>query len=413
MIATVDKSALATDDGGRTVAPCKVHGDEAVHCRASHVDDSKWACLACMAAAVPGSIPGVAEKSGMMFRVNPNNNVPVLYLHFTADPDKNPALGAKGKAWHKRKMREFAQKPWDFKRQYDIDFIGQGGPRIYPEFSPDINLDPSVDYDPNYPLLASFDWGIRHAALTFSQWIDNRLIVLVEMLGENAPTSHFGLWASRMLRVRFFRDMPSILPDEIEKLQEEGKLDCYGDPAGNNRQAISGESDIRFIRSLGWIIRSTVARPKRKIEKVRSLTLVPDGHSKPRLILRGESYRLRGQNNPHRVDPRSQGTLLSGFLGGYHYKTNAKGEVQQPPEPDKNIHSHLMDTVAEVVENTYDFDTGVEPRLSRRTRFDATVIDLAEVASRRDKAQSALRWYFDPESIPLNEEIENGASHFY
>jgi len=89
---------------------------------------------------------------GMKFWVNPKNKFPVLMLHYTADPDKDPDT-VKGAEWYEKERAGTSLNQWN--KEYEIDFVSKSGKLVYgPDFT---DYDPSIGYD-NPHWVEPFEW---------------------------------------------------------------------------------------------------------------------------------------------------------------------------------------------------------------------------------------------------------------
>lgn len=356
-------------DNGETVAYCATCGMDTLHCRAEVDNPDLYSCFACECSAVAGHIPMHKIDAGMHFKINAGNGAGVLFVHYSADPAKNPET-PDGALWYKNERRQFHDRPQEWNRRYEIDFMGRSGPRIFPEFDDSVSFRPDLEFDPSLPLLAGFDFGTRHPACHFGQWDnDGRYRILVEMLGDDPHAEFWYGWVNRILKLEFFPKwgMEFAAPDKanIQKLHNEGKLFAYGDANGGNQRDRFKVTDIGFARQYGWRIRYEYGQsPISKISKVRALT-IPQERGLPRLLLKGRGFWIRGADPlPVPMDPRANGAMLAALMGGYHWQMNAKGVLVEPPRPMKDgkegLPSHLIDTLLDVVSNTFDIDRGVE-----------------------------------------------------
>lgn len=76
-----------------------------------------------------------------MLKVSPDG-MPVLRLHYSADPDKDPA-GEKGRAWLEQKRKEFTNEAI-YRQELEIDYGAKRGQLVFPEFDRNVHcVDPS------------------------------------------------------------------------------------------------------------------------------------------------------------------------------------------------------------------------------------------------------------------------------
>ncbi len=100
-----------------------------------------------------------AEKlhTGVWGRHN-NNKWYVVWLHYTADPDKNPNNEI-GKRWFEKAREGISQLDWD--KEHEIDWFAKSGQLIYPEFDHSYLIDP-FDIPNHWTKFMAFDVGIRN-----------------------------------------------------------------------------------------------------------------------------------------------------------------------------------------------------------------------------------------------------------
>ena len=73
----------------------------------------------------------------------------VARVHFSADPDKDPARN--GKAWYEHARKGMRERDW--RKEYEIDYEALGGSLLFPQFDESIHVvEPFV--------LSSSDWTV-------------------------------------------------------------------------------------------------------------------------------------------------------------------------------------------------------------------------------------------------------------
>jgi hypothetical protein len=389
---------------GPPVQFCKECNAETHHVLMDWRDDT-LTCGRCVEKQIGGSLRVASNgehpfDSSAHFRVNPGNGMCVLFLQSWADPDKNPANPVGAKYWRKMEKLYF-DRPEEFRRLFCCSFRTASAPRIYRNFKRETHLRPDLKFNPLRPLLAQFDWGIQNPACVFSQWTDKgEYQVLLEILGVNCEAAHFFRWLGRLLKVEFSGawGMPSTWgasPDDIAHLHESGRIVSIGDPFMGNARWHDGMTDTRFARSFGWHINYPPRKsPIRKIEKVRHLISPTENHG-PRLFINGKGWIIKGGDLPRAMEEMEAGSLLSGFTSGYQWRTNSRGVVLDPMQPDKDIHSHLMDCISEGVEYTFDFEKDAPAPMPHPERTAADYYD-SSTTTDDDLSLEYGRWLFQP-----------------
>jgi hypothetical protein len=70
----------------------------------------------------------------------------VLRLHYSSDPDKNPATET-GRLWLEQAKAGMSDARW--RKEYEIDYGALGGQLVFPEFDPGIHVVEEFKLDPN------------------------------------------------------------------------------------------------------------------------------------------------------------------------------------------------------------------------------------------------------------------------
>lgn len=345
MYAIVSKSTLSMDAKGILTAECAACGTVTEHVRAGTISADEHACVHCFIGKIESPRWGKPT-----YRQNEKNGWRIVSIHYSADPDKAT------QEWLDEEKKQFSADPYKWDQFYEINHDGPSGPRVFSTFSKAVHHDPDIKFDPKFPLIVGWDWGLLHPAATFFQWVANDTIhILCEVLGYDCPINGFVSAVERVLAAEFGEalDIGSIHPEveTLEKLQLSGKLEAYGDPAGSIRNS-QGGSDIRFMASRGWMVGFTRTSAEQRIEKLSDRIRLQDDGA-PRLYLKGKAYRV-GRNESPIPMPSN---LLEGFMSGYQWKTDLRGVIRNPPRPDKEtkaaIFTHLMDALGEAVFNTW------------------------------------------------------------
>lgn len=98
---------------------------------------------------------------GLRFQRNRNNPFAVLWLHYTADPERDPErLGAE---WFRQKVREMGginSSGW--RREYEIDFEAQAGQRVFEQFDPRRHVVGVRTLPQWYNRYVVIDYGLRN-----------------------------------------------------------------------------------------------------------------------------------------------------------------------------------------------------------------------------------------------------------
>ncbi len=113
---------------------------------------------------------------GMKFWINPNNRFPILMLHYTADPSKDPKRN--GEKWKEAEKKGTSKLQWE--KEYEISFTSKSGKLVY---GPDL-----CDYDPNLKY-ANPQWVEPY------EWAEPCELMIALDFGQRNPTAAvIGIW---------------------------------------------------------------------------------------------------------------------------------------------------------------------------------------------------------------------------
>jgi len=96
-------------------------------------------------------------NNGIWVRQN-NNKWYVIWVHYSADPEKNPNT-TEGKIWVDKAREGISNLDWD--KEYEIDFFSKSGQIIYPDFNECHLVDP-FEIPKHWTKFMAFDVGIRN-----------------------------------------------------------------------------------------------------------------------------------------------------------------------------------------------------------------------------------------------------------
>ena len=175
---------------------------------------------------------------------------------------------------------------------------GESGDPVYgPElFRQEVHLR-TVEYDPKFPLLEAWDFGIARPAVLWSQFIPGpRWVALGEWMGNDTPLGDAARESKRLVAQWF---------------PQARKIYRTADPAGMARKDV-GPSSVRFLQNLGLGITvrrgaNTPAQRMWAIQQVRDMLQRRVGASEavqihPRCEILTEGMRFGYKRDPHRAD---------------------------------------------------------------------------------------------------------------
>jgi hypothetical protein len=229
------------------------------------------------------------------------NGIPVLSIHYSADPDRDPETET-GKAWFQRARGEYpSQSAWD--REQEMNALAGGGERVFarvlgPRFHDLVVItDPKWRPDPRWDTVRGMDHGKTNATALEQAYVDfeGNVYFCGEYYSMARPgwSNDVAVNAPEMLKLpgldkmRWCMADPSIFPDT--ELQADGTYSSvnkiYREHGVKFLQCYDGElSDLTFV------------------ERILSDYWFDLEHRKPRLyiVCRNESDRL--QPGPHPYD---------------------------------------------------------------------------------------------------------------
>lgn len=236
----------------------------------------------------------------------------------------------------------------DWRREMEVDFSSYAGEPVYSNFDADNSVQP-IRYIPSLPLWRGWDFGYRHPAVVFCQYVP---------ADPNAdyPTD----------RLHFLHELyPTLRSDEVPGIKTEDLVDLvqkttaelfpdveeiedFVDPAGNQKKETSDYSSIEILEQKGISPEWNVVGRKNRISYARSYIEVAD------------AFRI----NPHC-------TLgIKGFSSAYRYPDKATGGADRDmPDLGKRVQSepyiHIMDAFEYIVACRLQVDRPV-PRQFRK-----------------------------------------------
>ena len=284
---------------------------------------------------------------GLKFWKNPGNKLPVLMLHYTADPTKDP--GRDGAEWYAKERAGISKQQWN--KEYEIDFVTKSGKLIYDRDFCD--YDPSLEYnqphwvDPfEWPepaeLLISLDFGQRNpnCALVAVWTADERLYIIDEYYKANLPSKASQEMFKQFAYLLAPGDEASFLKKTVAEKRSRA-INIFGvrviDPTTfhKNRSAVKMGEEIPYsvaeeFYDNGWDFEPAQNDVDAGITRVREYLGIEPATGKPRLMF----FKGRCPN-------------LKAEIENYRYKTLT--EVQQKTrdasdEPIKK-NDHAMDAL--------------------------------------------------------------------
>jgi PBSX family phage terminase large subunit len=219
-------------------------------------------------------------------------------------------------------LREVYDEQWINRYlEGEFGFIVEGQP-VYPEFKESENTG-DLKFDPSYPIMRSWDFGLHHPAVVIAQVIEtqggSRLNVLEEIQGDN----------------KLIEDFSNEVIKHCEDKYGVAQYKDFCDPAGNQKSDKSPKTSVQILRSKG-------------IYPLSSHQNILDGVQ----ILRMMLHRKYRDGKPALIVNRSCTILSEGFIGGYSYPKKYDGSGEDPNPAKDGYYDHLQDALRYMVWNS-------------------------------------------------------------
>ena len=244
-----------------------------------------------------------------------------IRLHYTADPDKDPAT-ERGAKWYDSMRRAWPDEN-RFNQEFEINWWVAAGQRVYPEFLEATHVRSPLEISRRRVVYRAWDFGYLTPACLLAQIDDrDRLLLIHEVIGKEETTRQF----AQKVIARCVGWFPNHAP---------GFKD-FCDPAGQKRGSMANEShekseirDVEVLNTLG-------IHPSWEYGWSRK-----DGRSLVHQLLQPRLDRTPGLY----VDAPQCPTLVQGFLGKYVFPPKKGGQAHDEPDeanhPWADIHAAL------------------------------------------------------------------------
>ncbi len=190
-----------------------------------------------------------AAVDGIDYRLNENNGFHVLFLHYSADPNKNVKTEA-GRRWLKTARKGYTRSAW--RQENEIDFDTFSGRTVIENWREDWFVR-DIEYDPGLRVDISCDFGTEVAVALFGQKRDvdgfSQIVVLDEIMlrrkGSFRPDTMI-----------LGREMVSRMETMFEPAWERGFHKCYPDPHDATKtRSEATTTNKQILESLGFSCR--------------------------------------------------------------------------------------------------------------------------------------------------------------
>lgn len=260
------------------------------------------------------------EIKGMKWQKNLKNQFLAVFLHYSADPEKDPDTPS-GKAWRDFFRATYAGDDIRWNREMELSFETASGKPVYrPPFDPTVNISDNVQWQPGKLIYRGHDFGYHSPACLWTYENDkDQLIVMRE-------------WCPHDILVHEYADE---IVSVSKRHYPSAEFMDYCDPAGRQRSDKSERSSVEVLASKGFKVGFRTLGIREGLVIVRKLlTKRPDGL--PGLIVHKDCKRL-----------------IDALSGGYHYpEVDPEEPYKEQETPYKDgIHDHVCDALRYIATN--------------------------------------------------------------
>jgi hypothetical protein len=269
----------------------------------------------------------VTGKYAWKFYSQPGGIKEVSHETLPEDPEANDHVFAAGKWWklnpkgenHKNLppgyyLQQLAGKNLDWIRCYAegrYTYVQEGKP-VWPEYDDMLMSSDEITPDPNLPIQVGLDFGLTPAAVFGQRHPSGQWRVFHEIVTFDMGLERFGNELLAELQTKF---------PNYEVL-------VWGDPAGQQRDAIYETTAFEYLRTLGLRAQPTATNDFKARREASAAPMNRMVMGKPGLLIHKSCKLVR-----------------KSLSGGYHFKRIAVGAGQErfKDSPNKNEHSHVGD----------------------------------------------------------------------
>jgi hypothetical protein len=226
----------------------------------------------------------------------------VIWLHYTADPDKRTADWKKAE----KERLEMSDELWE--QEYELNFDVTGNPKLYPGYEPLIH-EADVKYNAFRPIIRGWDFGYERPAC--AMWQKNefdQVVVLDALMGDHVSIEDFA-----EMVIGFCKNAYPAGTHEGRSVPI--KYRDYCDIAG--KQDKDTGNTIKVLRTYGIHPRYQYSHPAE------------------RTILIANRLRMRSDGKPGILVNRHCQLMVQGFRGGFSCKPDLLGKATGVPFKDK------------------------------------------------------------------------------
>ena len=257
-------------------------------------------------------VPPVVPKSpmeGIDVWENPGNGFTIIDLSHRANPAKrDPVFEAE--------LRKSLPLHL-FNMEYGKSWASFEGRAVFEDFNSGIHLTQrEPDMYSTLPFLLGIDSSGLTPALILGQLQEEKLVVVLELIGSGMGATRFIPWALQTLRLKY----PQLT--DVSK-----QCITFFDPAGFKKNEITEQTYLQVMQAHGL----TQIRPG------------PMTWEKRREAVTKRLVGLANKQPKIEIYEKGCPILTAGFKGGYRYADNVANVEPNKVRPIKDIHSHPMD----------------------------------------------------------------------
>jgi len=190
------------------------------------------------------------------------NTFDTLWLHYSADPEKN-------KAWAEERKKGIPEELWS--QDMELDFSSSSSNRMFSGFNEDVHVR-KLKPLPGKPIIRGIDFGYHHPACIIGQLVEGQLRILREIMGTDIPINLFG----KQIKEYCEKEYPGYVFKD------------FCDPAGKHASDKGTQTSIDILRRMGFRLSYKYVSINSGINILRNLLVIntnPDNTKYSRFLI--------------------------------------------------------------------------------------------------------------------------------